>query len=157
MSLIEASALRRWALLIAVSVVAGCAQTPNRAPVEDRSPTPRSTLAAASPAQSPASAPEPSRAPPPDSNSGKAGYYTVKSGDTLIRIGLDNGQNWKDLMRWNNLVNPNLIEVGQVIRIVPPGTDPAAATARPVTTAKVETRPLEARPGSAVATSASAP
>jgi len=154
---IDIPALRRCLLALAAGAVVACSQTPNRAPVEDRSPTPRSTLAAASPAQSPASAPEPSRAPPPDSNSGKAGYYTVKSGDTLIRIGLDNGQNWKDLMRWNNLVNPNLIEVGQVIRIVPPGTDPAAATARPVTTAKVETRPLEARPGSAVATSASAP
>jgi hypothetical protein len=58
MSLIEAWALRRGALLIAVSVVAGCSQTPNRAPIEDRSPTPRATVAAASPAQSAASAAE---------------------------------------------------------------------------------------------------
>ena len=159
MSLIEASALRRWALLIAVSVVAGCAQTPNRAPVEDRSPTPRATVAAASPAQSPASAAEAAKPVAVDTNSGKPGFYTVKSGDTLIRIGLDNGQNWKDLMRWNNLSNPNLIEVGQVIRIVAPGVDPATATARPVTTARVETRPLDAKPGSASApqSGASAP
>jgi len=158
MSLIEASALRRWALLIAVSVVAGCAQTPNRAPVEDRSPTPRATVAAASPAQS-ASAAEAAKPVAIDTNSGKPGFYTVKSGDTLIRIGLDNGQNWKDLMRWNNLSNPNLIEVGQVIRIVAPGVDPATATARPVTTARVETRPLDAKPGSASApqSGASAP
>ena len=154
MPLIDIPALHRCVLVLAAGLVAACSQTPNRAPVEDRSATPRSTLAAASPAQSPASAPEPSRAPPPDSNAGKAGFYTVKAGDTLIRIGLDNGQNWKDLVRWNNLGNPNLIEVGQVIRIVPPGTDPAAAMARPVTTAKVETRPLEARPGSAIAASA---
>src|SRR6185295_12115055 len=95
-----------------------------------------------------------------DSNSGKPGYYTVKSGDTLIRIGLDNGQNWKDLMRWNNLSNPNLIEVGQVIRIIAPGADPAAATSRPVTTARVETRSLDSKPASALvpaSTSASAP
>jgi len=151
MSLIEASALRRWALLIAVSVVVGCAQTPNRAPVEDRSATPRATVAAASPAQSPASAAEAAKPVAVDTNSGKPGFYTVKSGDTLIRIGLDNGQNWKDLMRWNNLSNPNLIEVGQVIRIVAPGVDPATATARPVTTARVETRPLDAKPGSASA------
>ena len=151
MSLIEASALRRWALLIAVSVVAGCAQTPNRAPVEDRSPTPRATVAAASPAQSSASAAEATKPVAVDTNSGKPGFYTVKSGDTLIRIGLDNGQNWKDLMRWNNLSNPNLIEVGQVIRIVAPGVDPATATARPVTTARVETRPLDAKPGGASA------
>src|SRR3982751_4132055 len=142
MPLIEASALRRCALLLMTAgVVVGCAQTPNHAPVEERSATPRSTVVAASPAASAASAAD-AATPPLDSNSGKPGYYTVKSGDTLIRIGLDNGQNWKDLMRWNNLVNPNLIEVGQVIRIVAPGVDPATATTRPVTTARVETRPL---------------
>jgi len=151
MSLIEAWALRRGALLIAMSVVAGCSQTPNRAPIEDRSPTPRATVAAASPAQSAASAAEPAKAAVVDANSGKPGFYTVKPGDTLIRIGLDNGQNWKDLMRWNNLSNPNLIEVGQAIRIVPPGVDPATATSRPVTTARVETRSLESKPGSASA------
>ncbi|HSC64050.1 MAG TPA: peptidoglycan DD-metalloendopeptidase family protein [Caldimonas sp.] len=150
MSLIEASASRLGALLIAVSILAACSQTPNRAPVEDRLPTPRTTVAAASPAQSPASAAEPGKVPGADANTGKPGFYTVKPGDTLIRIGLDNGQNWKDLMRWNNLGNPNLIEVGQVIRIVPPGVDPTAATSRPVTTARVETRSLEAKPGSAI-------
>ena len=156
MSLIEAWALRRGALLIAMSVVAGCSQTPNRAPIEDRSPTPRATVAAASPAQSSASAAEATKPVAVDTNSGKPGFYTVKSGDTLIRIGLDNGQNWKDLMRWNNLSNPNLIEVGQVIRIVAPGVDPATATARPVTTARVETRPLDAKPGGASAPQAGA-
>jgi lipoprotein NlpD len=156
MSLIEASALRGAALLIAVSVVAGCSQTPNRAPVEDRSPTPRTTVAAASPAQSAASAAEPVKPVVVDANSGKPGFYTVKPGDTLIRIGLDTGQNWKDLMRWNNLSNPNLIEVGQVIRIVPPGVDPASATSRPVTTARVETRPLDTKPGSAIVPQAGA-
>ena len=150
MTLIEAPALCRGAFLIAVTVLAGCSLTPNRAPIEERSPTPRTTVAAASPAQSPASAPEPAKLAPIDNNTGKPGFYTIKPGDTLIRIGLDNGQNWKDLVRWNNLVNPNLIEVGQVIRIVPPGVDPAAAVSRPVTTARVETRSLEAKPGSAI-------
>ncbi len=156
MPLIEASALRRGVFLLAAGLVAGCSLTPNRAPVEDRSPTPRTTVAAASPAQVAASAPEAVKPSPVDANTGKAGFYTIKPGDTLIRIGLDNGQNWKDLMRWNNLVNPNLIEVGQVIRIVPPGVDPATATSRPVTTARVETRPLEAKPGSAIVPQASA-
>ena len=150
MPLIEASALRRGALLIAVSVVAGCSQTPNRAPIEDRSATPRATVAAASPAQGPASSAEPTKPTTVDANLGRPGFYTVKPGDTLIRIGLDSGQNWKDLMRWNNLNNPNLIEVGQVIRVVPPGVDPASATSRPVTTARVETRSLETKPGSAI-------
>jgi len=156
MPLIEASALRRGVLLIALTVVAGCSVTPNRAPIEDRSPTPRATVAAASPAQSPASGAEASKPVVVDANVGKPGFYTVKPGDTLIRIGLDNGQNWKDLMRWNNLTNPNLIEVGQAIRIVPPGVDPTSATSRPVTTARVETRPLDAKPGSAIVPQAAA-
>ena len=54
-------------------------------------------------------------------NAGKPGYYTVQKGDTLTRIGLDNGQAWRDLARWNNLSNPDVIEVGQVLRVAPPG------------------------------------
>jgi lipoprotein NlpD len=51
-------------------------------------------------------------------------------------------------MRWNGLSNPNVIEVGQALRVVPPGTDPGSAMTRPITTARVETRPLDARPPS---------
>jgi lipoprotein NlpD len=76
-----------------------------------------------------------------------AGSYVVKPGDTLIRIGLDNGQNWRDVARWNNIENPNLIEVGQVLRVVPPGQDPTVATVRPVPApGRMESRPLETRP-----------
>lgn len=70
----------------------------------------------------------------------------VKPGDTLIRIGLDNGQNWRDIARWNGIQNPNVIEVGQVLRVLPPGQDPSAAVARPVQAAgRLESRPLDAR------------
>lgn len=82
-------------------------------------------------------------APPGAEGAGKPGYYTVKPGDALIRDWLEGGQSWKDIARWNNLENPNLIEVGQVLRVVPPhprslplwwGSD-SATTSRPVTTA----------------------
>jgi lipoprotein NlpD len=74
------------------------------------------------------------------------GSYVVKPGDTLIRIGLDTGQNWRDIVRWNGIQNPNLIEVGQVLRVVPPGQDPSAAVTRPVQAAgRVESRALEPR------------
>jgi len=137
MPLIEAAArrLQRCVLLATACLVGACTLTPHRAPVEDRSATSRAT-GAASAATSPASAASDAAKPVvADANSGKPGFYTIKPGDTLIRIGLDNGQNWKDLMRWNNLGNPNLIEVGQVIRIVPPGVDPTAATSPPRTRA----------------------
>ena len=140
------------AVLLAAALLAGCNTTPNRAPVEDRSATPRATLTAASPAIGGATA-DASRPGSPEGTP-RAGYYTIKPGDTLIRIGLDSGQNWKDLVRWNNLDNPNLIEVGQVLRVVPPGVDPASATARPVASSKVETRPLDTRPAPPASTPA---
>ena len=147
MSLIEASHRRPWRCLATVAVVAsvvGCTIPPHRAPVEERTATPRATVAAAIPAASAASVPE-SRPAAPD-NAGRPGYYTVKPGDTLIRIGLDNGQNWKDLVRWNNLENPNIIEVGQVLRVIAPGADATVAASRPVVTARAEPRPPEPRP-----------
>jgi lipoprotein NlpD len=152
--------LKAAAVVVAAAGLFGCVNPPHRAPVEERSATPRATVAAASPALALASAPDAGK-PAAADNGARPGYYTVKPGDTLIRIGLDNGQNWKDLVRWNNLENPNLIEVGQVLRVVAPGADPGAATSRPVATTRVEARPLEARPAgsasTAPATIASAP
>ncbi|HEY8355991.1 MAG TPA: peptidoglycan DD-metalloendopeptidase family protein, partial [Ramlibacter sp.] len=79
--------------------------------------------------------PAPSAAPavvalPGAENAGRPGYYTVKPGDTLIRIALENGQNWRDVARWSNLDNPNVIEVGQVLRVAPPGPVPPTVTAQ---------------------------
>lgn len=93
---------------------------------------------------------EPERVLPGAENAGKPGYYSVKPGDTLIRIGLESGQNWRDIQRWNQLDNPDLIEVGQVLRVVPPGQDPTQVTTRPVATARVESRPIDARPAPVV-------
>jgi lipoprotein NlpD len=147
-----------WMLVAAVAglvLLAGCAITPNRAPVEDRNASPRSALAANGAASGAAPA-ESTKPLPGAENAGKPGYYMVKPGDTLIRIGLDNGQNWRDLVKWNGLDKPNLIEVGQVLRVVLPGTDPNAVSTRPVTTAKVETRPLLDAKNAAPAGSAAA-
>jgi len=55
------------------------------------------------------------------------GYYRVKKGDTLLRIALDHGQSYKDLVQWNNLSNPNQIEVGDLIMIKPPAGSKLAA------------------------------
>jgi lipoprotein NlpD len=146
----------RWmgALALVGALLAGCTSTPNRAPVEDRAAGTKSTVAVA-PVPAPAEAAKPL---PGAEYNGKPGYYTVKTGDTLIRIGLENGQNWKDLVKWNAIENPNIIEVGQVLRVVPPGVDPNAASSRPITTAKVETKPLDPKAAASAASGvASAP
>ncbi len=110
-------------------LLAGCtssSRTP--APVEDRSPTGRSSTSTSAPTA------EVVKPLPGSENAGKPGFYTVQRGDTLTRIGLDNGQGWRDLARWNNLSNPDLIEVGQVLRVAPPGgaVETAGVVVRPI-------------------------
>jgi lipoprotein NlpD len=97
----------------------------------------------------------PVKPPPGIENAGKPGYYAVKPGDTLIRIGLENGQSHKDIARWNALDNPNRIEVGQILRVVPPTGPDALAVTKPVTSGIVTTTPIGVAP--AVAKAASAP
>ena len=148
-------------LLLALAVLAGCAsslRTP--APVEDRSHGMRS--------QPPAVAVQPSRpplSPPQDTQSAsKPGYYTVRPGDTLIRIALETGQNWRDIVRWNAMDNPNVIEVGQVLRVAPPTAVAAAAgsaevaVVRPVTPASaIPVPPTQASSDTRGAVAASVP
>ena len=141
-------------LMAVLALLTACASPPNNAPVESRLPARPVAKAPGAPAATAAVAGAPTDAGPADApkplpgveNAGKPGYYTVKPGDTLIRIGLDNGQNWRDVVRWNAIDNPNLIEVGQVLRVLPPGVDPGVAAARGVAGAKVEARPLDGKP-----------
>jgi lipoprotein NlpD len=133
--------------LAVLVLLVGCASPTHRAPVEDRRPA---VLPAPAPTPAPVAAPEPAvvkpTALPGAENAGKPGYYTVKPGDTLIRIGLENGQNWRDIARWSGIENANVIEVGQVLRVVPPSADPSAVAVKPVAAAgRVESRPLDGR------------
>ncbi|MDR7271271.1 lipoprotein NlpD [Pelomonas saccharophila] len=153
------SSLRLLFTAITTSLLlSACGVTPRHpAPVEDRNSQPATTAVAPAPAASAASAPEVKPPLPGAENAGKPGYYTVKPGDALIRIALDNGQSWRDVAKWNNLENPNRIEVGQVLRVVPPGVDASAVTSKPIgNTAKIETRPLDAKPPAAAASAAAA-
>jgi lipoprotein NlpD len=122
-----------WVLLACMAVVAmsGCATKGRPAPVEDRTSGASAAVVQALPGAE---------------NMGKPGYYTVKPGDTLIRIGMDHGQSWRDLVRWNSLGNPNLIETGQVLRVIPPNQD-TGVVVRPV----LSSAPAQATPASAVA------
>nr|WP_066154761.1 peptidoglycan DD-metalloendopeptidase family protein [Hydrogenophaga pseudoflava] len=120
-------------------LTAGCStrRLSQPAPVEDRSGAAR---------------PSEGKPLPGAENAGKPGYYTVRPGDTLYRIALEAGQAPRDVQAWNNLTNPNLIEVGQVLRVAPPvsGTAPTATgvTAAPVATPGVVARPLNTPPAS---------
>lgn len=147
----------------AVALLAACGSAVNRAPVEQRSTGVVASKASGQTASAtvPANVPpaEPVKILPGAENAGKPGYHIVKPGETLIRIGLENGQNWRDLVKWNNLEKPNQIEVGQVLRVVPPGVDAASVSTHGVSSPKLETRPLDARPtvGATPASVASTP
>ncbi|CAM3838731.1 peptidoglycan DD-metalloendopeptidase family protein [Polynucleobacter arcticus] len=67
------------------------------------------------------------------------GYYRVKRGDTLARIALDNGQSPRDLAQWNNMANPNQIEIGDLILVRPPPGFRSAAKPAPKTPTNVDT------------------
>ncbi|WP_062439142.1 C40 family peptidase [Thalassobacillus devorans] len=50
------------------------------------------------------------------SSSSNATTYTVKSGDTLSKIGAQFGVNYRDIMKWNN-ISSHIIYVGQTLKL----------------------------------------
>ncbi len=129
------------------AVLAACAVTPrNPAPIVERK--------GALPASSLKSADTPTAAKPGNLKTNREpegrAYYTVQRGDTLIHIALEFGQNYRDLISWNNLANPNDIKVDQVLRVSPPEKTAWVTVAPGVQTAPVaasltaQVRPLNA-------------
>ena len=144
---------------LTVALLSACSSSVRvLAPVEDRTPMGKTTTAAKQPSTT-ISADVPSSMPGSE-NAGKPGYYTVQKGDTLTRIGLDNGQGWRDLARWNQLSNPDVIEVGQVLRVSPPGgaVETPGVVVRPIapsSSSTVSVTPPKAEPAPAAQTQAS--
>ncbi|MEO6291574.1 MAG: LysM peptidoglycan-binding domain-containing protein, partial [Burkholderiaceae bacterium] len=135
------------AVLLALSLLelTGCSSRPiARAPVEERGD---SKVVQPAPVDS---------KPLPGlnaANAGKPGYYTVKPGDTIMQIGRVSNQNWRDIVRWNNMDSPNQIEVGQVLRITPPEGTAVATPINPAVTPSKPLPPIVATPGAASAPS----
>jgi len=119
----------QWVPVALAIVIAGCASRVP-APVEERATRPPPSPApVATPAPTPA--PEPELRPPPT--------YTVKRGDTLYKIALDNGLDYRELAAWNGIENVNVIREGQSLRLAAPGEPAVAATG--VTTTPLRTLP----------------
>ncbi|HEX8614884.1 MAG TPA: peptidoglycan DD-metalloendopeptidase family protein [Telluria sp.] len=114
-------------LLLTLGLLSACNTAPRRpAPVIDRLPA------------------ADNRVPRADDTKDERGMYTVRKGDTLIRIALDHGQNYRDLVEWNKLSNPNDIKVDQVLRVLPPdsgsnGNNNGASSG--VTTSRIDMPP----------------
>ncbi|MGE5468611.1 MAG: peptidoglycan DD-metalloendopeptidase family protein [Ignavibacteria bacterium] len=114
----------KYRYLLAAGLLSACASHPP-APVVERTVTSNESVAA-----------RPSSAVPVGGE-----FYTVKKGDTLYSIALEHGRDYRDVAAWNNLDNPNRIQVGQQLRVSPsPGEEPVAV-AKPVTSSA----PVEAK------------
>ena len=130
------------------------------APAAAPKPAPTAEAAGATAAAAPAAAaaPKPNAAKPPGGpeeaaeSDTRPEFYTVKRGDTLYSVALDAGLDYKELAAWNQLDDPNVIKVGQQLRLrPPPGWKPEPAdqpvVVRPVVTApQLESRPLDLPP-----------
>ncbi len=114
-------------MTISLGLLSACSSTSHRAPVVDRTSV------------------EATKGIVDDARNRDPAYYTVKKGDTLLRIALEYGQNYRDLVSWNNLSNPNDIKVDQVLRVAPPEAGSGAQTVA-VQMPPVETRPAPAPP-----------
>jgi lipoprotein NlpD len=116
--------------------IAGCASNTPAPVVEGRPATTTATPAVpARPstppagvptvATTPSTTPTPQRptiaTPAPVTTTAPAGKtHTVQRGETLFGIAFQNGVDLRELALWNNIENPALIKVGDVIRLTPP-------------------------------------
>ena len=106
------------AVLALLLTVYGCASTHRPAPVSERAPAAAQSAAMPAPLAA-ARGPEP-----------RPEYYTVKKGDTLYTIALDHGLDYKELAEWNGVANPNLIKLGQQLRLRAPASTAVTAPLR---------------------------
>jgi lipoprotein NlpD len=117
--------LRMLAPAFACALLAACAST-YRAPVVERNVT---RPAAAKPAA-------PVIEQKPES-------YTVKRGDTLYSIALDNGVDYRELAAWNGISDPSVLKPGTALRLRPQATQQlvqpeARASSQPATSVQVQ-------------------
>ncbi|HMA10349.1 MAG TPA: peptidoglycan DD-metalloendopeptidase family protein [Steroidobacteraceae bacterium] len=82
------------------------------------------------------------------------GLHTVQRGDTLYAIAFANSLDYREIADWNQLESPDVIQVGQVLRLTPPSgaveitplEDDALPSARPLDASPLDERPLAERP-----------
>ncbi|HZZ02085.1 peptidoglycan DD-metalloendopeptidase family protein [Paraburkholderia sp.] len=82
------------------------------------------------------------------------GFYRVERGDTLSKIARSNRQSVQSIVRWNNLTNPDSLEVGQVLRVTPPGGSTGGASGGAIRSSGSGSASASAAPRSAPADSA---
>lgn len=104
--------LIKFSIALASLMLVACSSTPNRAPVIDRSPEPSKAKITQAPKKASAKNNVNTKDWRPDT-------YTVKKGDTLYSIGLEFGDDYKEIAQNNNINAPYNIRLGQQLKIKP--------------------------------------
>jgi len=117
-----------FALLATAILLAGCATSGHRAPVRERGASAYTQAAKDAAAAQRRSAERDSR----------PSMYVVQKGDTLFSIAFNYGFDYHELAELNGIENPNMIQIGQQIRLSPSAT----AARQAVTSQPVTLRPL---------------
>ncbi len=104
-----------------VFLLAACA-TKTPAPVTDRRP-PAATVVGPSAGAAPTASQQPVKPASTKEASAEEGkLHTVQKGETLYAIAFQNNIDYRELAIWNNIENLNVIKVGAVLRLTPPGS-----------------------------------
>jgi len=119
--------------MLPLFLLAGCAARAP-APVVHRAPPPVQAGGLSAPlATAPIAAP--GQAAPAGTSSTKRDaaprVHVVRKGETLLSIALEYGLNFRDIARWNQIENVNVIRVGQTLQLGPPGSEVVASPLSP--------------------------
>jgi lipoprotein NlpD len=113
---------RILALMAASALLAGCASDGQRAPVYDIAEAQKNAAMAKKSTRE---------------KDWRPNTYTVQKGDTLFSIAFNYGFDYHELAEKNGIRDPNMISIGQVIRLRPDKSKPAVPVVR------VEAKPIE--------------
>ncbi|MEO8103693.1 MAG: LysM peptidoglycan-binding domain-containing protein, partial [Betaproteobacteria bacterium] len=113
-SMVSARLFRQLAVLCAVATLVACAAR-RPAPVSDARPPVDAKAAVPVDVRPVAATPVVAKAGEPDK------VHVIQKGETLISIALQNGLDYRELAAWNNIENPNVIKLGETLRLTAPG------------------------------------
>jgi lipoprotein NlpD len=123
-----------WLSALVLVALAGCASSGARAPVSEEGVKEKKSVPLVVDATAATKTPKAAHL-----EAGARGQtYIVQKGDTLMGIAFSHDVDYHEIATLNNIQNPDLIQVGQELRLVAPST---AAAAKPA--AATETKPAE--------------
>ncbi len=121
---------------VAIALLLSACATKTPAPVADRRPPAVTAIEPGASATRPAAQPSAKPATTVEAPAETGKVHTVQKGETLYAIAFQNNIDYRELAIWNNIENLNVIKVGAVLRLTPPGAStPQPKPNEPVATA----------------------